>query len=114
MSTNSIARAAKDQDLRDRITAAANHLVQNDPMFGQTEFGYKLLNGFTSVDGLVWQVAVAVEAEYEYAIMQGRGAPGHDIDIITEDQLNAAVKAHWPPNAYVAPPTMPEPTPQPG
>jgi hypothetical protein len=109
MSTNSIARAAADADLRARVTASANHLVQTDPMFGQTEFGYKLLNGFMSIDGLVWQVAVAVEAQYEYAILQGRGAPGHDVDVITDDDLNEAVKAHWPPNAYVPPIQEPQP-----
>jgi hypothetical protein len=107
MSSNSIARAAADVDLRARVTAAANALCQTDPIYAQTDFGYRLLNGGTSLDGLVWQVAVAVEAQYEYAMAQGRGAPGHDIDVITEQELNDAVKAHWPPNAYVPPPTEP-------
>lgn len=109
MSTNSIARAANDADLRARVTASANALVQTDPIYGDTEFGFKLLNGFTSVDGLVWQVAVDVEGEYESALINGRGSPGHDLDVITEQRLNEAVKAHWPPNAYVPPPTMPLP-----
>jgi hypothetical protein len=109
VSTNSIARAASDPDLKARVIAAASQLCQTDPMFAQTEFGVKLLNGYTSVDGLIWQVAVEVEAQYEYAILQGRGAPGHDVDVITDDALITAVKTHWPPDTVVAPPQMPPP-----
>lgn len=109
MSLNSIAQCATDHDLRGRVSAAVNQLVQTDPMFGQTEFGVKLLSGFTMVDGVIWQVAVDVEQEYEYAVLQGRGSPGHDKDVITDERLVESVKAHWPPDAYVAPALMPPP-----
>jgi hypothetical protein len=54
---------------------------------------------------LMYPIAVDTEAAYETAVNSGRGAPGYDVDIITDAAITAAIAAHWPPD--LAPPTGP-------
>lgn len=96
MSASSIARAAQDMQLLDRVNAIAQKEARANSQFGDTEFGRNLMSGMTDARPLMWAVAVDTEAAYETALVNGRGAPGHDIDIITDDQITAAVQAHWP------------------
>jgi hypothetical protein len=100
MSFNSISRAAVDEDLIKRVTVAANQIVQTDADKANTIFGQSLLRGSmmgtNPVAPLMYPVAISTEAAYEAALLGQRGAPGYDIDIITDAALFAAVNAAWP------------------
>ena len=109
MSFNSIALAAVDTDLQVRVQACANREASLNPNLKDTQFAIQVRNGFANYTGLYWNVAGAVEAEYESGMLAGRGAPGHDIDVVTDGAILAAVQMHWPPD--VVPPTPPEVTP---
>lgn len=50
-----------------------------------------------------WRVAIDYAAAYEGALRSGRGAPGHDVDVITDANIAAAVAAAWPPDPEVVP-----------
>lgn len=110
MSLSSITRAATDPDLINRVTSAANQVVRDDPDKADTVFGQQLLNG-TGMAGtnpvapLMYPVAIATEAAYETALLAGRGAPGYDKDIITDDAIETAVLDGWPMTRPPAPPT---------
>ena len=110
MSFASISAAALDPQLRARVEAAANKEARLNPEFGNTVYGQQLLTGAPTQPSmaytptsLLWGVAVDTEAAYESALVAGRGAPGHDKDIITDAQITAAVQANWPPDP--APPS---------
>ena len=96
MSASSIARAARDPQLLDRVNAIAQREARANASFGDTTFGQNLMRGMTDASPLMWAVAVDYEAEYETAVNSGRGAPGHDMDVITDANISAAVQAHWP------------------
>jgi len=96
MSASSIARAAADQQLLARVNAVAHQEAQNNPAIQDTQFALRLKQGMTDASPLMWAVAVDTEAAYETALMSGRGAPGHDVDIITDAQITASVQGNWP------------------
>jgi hypothetical protein len=98
MSLSSISRAAADLDLIARVQAAANQEANNNPTLRDTVYAQQLRSGIVNINPLMWPVAVDTEAAYEAALLNGRGAPGHDTDIITDGQITAAVQAHWPPD----------------
>lgn len=109
MSLSSITRAAADQQLIDRVTAAAFKIVRTDDDKANTVFGQLLLNsspmvGMNQVAPLMYPVAIATEAAYESALLNLRGAPGFDKDIITDAQIETAVTDGWP---MTRPPTVP-------
>ena len=96
MSAASISRAANDPELQARVLAIAHkELIFNEPL-QETGYGKQLMQGFGSVIPLMWPIAVDTEAAYEAAVTSGRGAPGHDPDVITDAALSSAVTAHWP------------------
>jgi hypothetical protein len=108
MSFNSIARAAVDQHLVDRVNAAAHQIIQTDAEKAATDFGKQLTAvysgaGMNPVGPLMWPVAISTEAAYEAALLGQRGAPGYDVDIITDAALFAAVNAAWPMTTTLAP-----------
>lgn len=100
MSFSSITRASKDQDLIDRVMSAAHQIALTDPDKANTQLGQQLLNNNmmagNPVMPLMYPVAIDTEAAYESALLNQRGAPGYDRDIITDAALFAAVNAHWP------------------
>lgn len=98
MSLSSIQRAANDPDLVARVQASANQEANNNPNLSDTAYAQQLRSGVQTVTPLMWSVAVDTEAAYESALVSGRGAPGHDVDVITDAQITAAVQAHWPPD----------------
>ena len=103
MSASSIFRAANDRDLIERVTSLAHKEVQASEELAATRFGQALIQGLSNVTPLMWGVAVDYEDEYETAINSGRGAPGHDQDVITDANISAAVVAHWPPDPVTIP-----------
>jgi hypothetical protein len=90
----SISQAANDPELRSRVLAVAHQEVLADPMKAESTYGRQLAQ--IGVEPLMYPVAVDTEAAYQSALQAGRGAPGHDVDIITDASLTAAVNAHWP------------------
>lgn len=107
MTMATIHRAANDPDLRARVEAGAYREAVFNEELGGTEFGTLLLRGMADVRPLMWRVAVDTEAAYETALAAGRGAPGHDTDIITDASLTSAIVAGWPPDPE--PPEAPIP-----
>src|SRR5689334_11933322 len=98
MSLSSITRAANDPDLVSRVNASAMQEAINNPNLKDTVYAEQLRRGVASVQPLMYAVAVDTESSYETALINGRGSPGHDVDIITDDQITSAVQAHWPPD----------------
>jgi len=97
MSYSSIQRAIQDQQLKDRVISASLQQALNNPTFGDTVFGQQVVaNPYVAGDRLIGPVAIDYEDAYESALIAGRGAPGHDVDIITDANIEAAVQAHWP------------------
>lgn len=98
MSLSSITRAANDPDLLARVNASAQQEAINNATLKDTVYAEQLRRGVASTQPLMYAVAVDTEAAYETALVSGRGAPGHDVDIITDAQITAAIQAHWPPD----------------
>lgn len=98
MTASSIARAAQDQQLKARVDAVVHQEAQNNADLHDSDYAVRLRQGMTDGQPLMWPVAVATEAAYETALLAGRGAPGFDVDIITDAQITAAVQANWPPD----------------
>jgi len=96
MSASSIAQAATDPALRARVLAMAHKELLFDELKADSTYGKTLAAGQIGVEPLMYPVAVDTEAAYEAALQAGRGAPGHDADIITDGALTAAIGAHWP------------------
>jgi hypothetical protein len=96
MSAASVSQAASDPELRARVLAMAHKELMADPLKEASTFGISLAAGSVDVTPLMFPVAVDTEAAYEAALQAGRGAPGHDMDIITDAALTSAINAHWP------------------
>lgn len=96
MSAASMNQAANDQQLQARVTAMAHKEILFNGDLADTTYGKALSSGMANIMVLMWPVAVDTEAAYESALLAGRGAPGHDADIITDAALTAAINAHWP------------------
>jgi hypothetical protein len=96
MSATSISRAANDPQLQARVLAMAHREIVFNPTLADTAFGRQLSAGTASVAPLMYPIAVDTEAAYEAALVNGRGAPGHDTDVITDAALVSAINAHWP------------------
>lgn len=105
MSLNSAARAAQDPDLQTRIQAAAYDQAVNNANLEKTQFAFQVRSGYANFTSLYWTVGNAVDQEYEAGILAGRGAPGHDPDVVTDGAILAAVVVNWPPDPEPAPPT---------
>ena len=105
MSAASISQAANDPELRARVLAMANKELLFDETKASSTYGKSLSAGAVGVEPLMYPIAVDTEAAYEAALQAGRGAPGHDSDIITDAALTSAIGAHWP---YDPPPPEPE------
>ncbi len=96
MSASSIARAAADPQLQSRIVAVTNKEIVFNEELADTWFGQRVVQGMAMWTPLYWSVAVDTEAAYETAVNSGRGAPGYDVDVITDAALTSAITAHWP------------------
>lgn len=98
MSASSIFRAANDPQLINRVLALVQKEAIMNPTLGDTQYGRQLRTGMINVQPVIFGVAVDTEAAYESALVSGRGAPGFDVDIITDAAITASIVAHWPPD----------------
>ena len=106
MSASSISQAANDPQLRARVLAMAHkELLYNEDMANST-YGKQLSQ--IGVEPLMYPIAVDTEIAYESAVQAGRGAPGHDLDIIPDGVLTSAINAHWPWAEGEGPESLPE------
>lgn len=99
MTLASINLAANDPQLRARVESCVQQEARENPAVADSVYAKNLIMyGTANSQTLVWAVAVATEAAYYAALQNGRGAPGHDTDIITDGDILAAVQANWPPD----------------
>jgi hypothetical protein len=98
MSFSTVAQAANDTDLQERVQASVYSEAIGNPTLHDTVFAQQVRAGFTQLTSMFWAVADAVEAEYAAGLSAGRGAPGHDIDVVTDGAITSAVVANWPPD----------------
>lgn len=97
MSFNIVVAAANDVDLQNRVSASIYAEAINNPNLNQSDFAMRVKNGYAPpFTPLYWAVAQAVQAEYENGVLNGRGAPGHDHDVVTDGAITSAVVANWP------------------
>jgi hypothetical protein len=115
MSYATLAMAIKDQELIDRVVAAAcKEAWAGGPQFRDSEFGRRLRTyPQEAVGAFMWAVSIDNEADYEYAVgTEGGPNPGSS-QVVSDASLQAAVQAHWPTAAYVPNP-LPMASPWPG
>lgn len=87
--------AYNDQQLRARIDAAV--WQEAFARMGSNDYADLVVrNGTTNFSSFYWRVSIDYEAAYETAVRNGRGAPGHDTDVITDANIAAAIAAVWP------------------
>lgn len=91
-------RAFNDPQLRARIDAAV--WQEAFARLETSEFARRLVQQSTiaSFVPFYWRVAIDYSAPYETALLANRGAPGYDVDIITDGNIAAAIGAAWPPD----------------
>ena len=98
MTAASINKAANDPELQARVMATAQKELVYNTAFKATVYGQQLLTGYGNVMPLMWPLAADQEEQYAAALEAGRGAPGHDTDIITDEAILSAVISFWPPD----------------
>lgn len=98
MSGASINKAANDAQLNARVIALAQKEIIFNETLANTQFAKSIQSSTNAPPILMYAVAVAGELAYESALQAGRGAPGHDADIITDGQITSAIVSAWPPD----------------
>lgn len=97
MSAWTINLCANDAQLQARVLATAQKELVYNTALQDTIYGKQLRQGsYTNVMALMWPLAADQEAQYQAALQAGRGAPGHDVDIITDEAILSAVISFWP------------------
>lgn len=96
MTAATMSRCANDEQLKARVLALANKEILYQEALANTEYGTRLRSGSLDVSPLMYPLAVDTEMAYEAAVSMGRGAPGHDVDIITDAAITSSIVAHWP------------------
>ena len=104
MSQSTVARAANDVDLQQRVTAAVYSEAIANVDLKDTQFASIVKQGFANMTGMYWAVADAVDAQYETGVQLGRGSPGYDPDVVTDGAITSAVVANWPPDPVIVEP----------
>lgn len=109
MTAASINQCANDAQLQVRVLALAQkELVYNQDLQA-TQYGKQMRSGMANVMPLMWPLAADQEQEYLTAMTNGRGAPGHDVDIISDEAILSAVISFWPKDPVTTPPAVPAP-----
>lgn len=98
MSLNTVARAANDHDLQQRVQASVFSEAIGNPELHDTQYAAIVRTGFANFTGMYWAVADAVEIAYETGINNHRGSPGYDPDVVDDGAITSAVVANWPPD----------------
>jgi hypothetical protein len=93
---STVARAANDPDLQVRVQASVYSEAIGNPDLHDTQFADSVRRGVAPLTGMYWAVADAVELAYETGMANGRGAPGHDADVVNDAAITSAVVANWP------------------
>lgn len=100
---STVAKAANDPDLQQRVMASVYSEAIANPDLKDTQFATQVRGGYAPMTGFYWAVADAVEVAYETGMNNGRGAPGHDRDVVDDAAITSAVVANWPPDPVVNP-----------
>lgn len=114
MSYTSIDICVKDTDLQARVkSAASKEAWAGGPEFASTEYANRLRTyPDEALVTFMYAIAIDNEAGYAYALENNVSEPGKDRGVITDEQIQAGVQAHWPASAEVPlPPAMTGPEP---
>lgn len=114
MSYTTINICVNDTDLQDRVRAAASKEAwAGAAEFSWSEYGVRLRTyPGEAIGTFMYVIAIDNEDGYAYALETGVVSPGKDRGVISDEQLQAGIQAHWPISAEVPAPTdMVEPTP---
>lgn len=113
MTAASINLCANDKQLQDRVLATAQKELVYNTALQDTVYGKQLRQGQFTVNimQLMWPLAADQEQEYLDALLAGRGAPGHDADIISDEAILSAVISFWPKDPEITPVTPPASSP---
>lgn len=98
MSYTTITLSTQDAELTDRIAAAIAKETFAGEGFGDTPTGERVKAGgpYTVLAEFVWPCCIDFEADYAFAVDSGNPSPGGDPGVIGDDEIGAAVQAHWP------------------
>jgi len=114
MTYTTINQAVNDQELIDRVVAAASKEAWANPDYAATDYGTRLRTYPDDAIGtFVYAIAIDNEADYEYAVNNGNEHPGSDPGVISDAKIQAGIQAHWPASTEVPPP-VPLVAPTPG
>jgi len=87
--------AFNDAELRARIDVVI--WQEAFARYGTNDYADQIIHsGFVNFTPFYWRVSIDYDEAYETGVRSGRGAPGHDVDIITDANIMAAVNAVWP------------------
>lgn len=97
MSLSTISQAATDPDLAARTTASVQKEARENPAFGDTAYGQRVIAGVVSPwTYYAWVIAVVTEDAYAYAVDNGNERPGYDPGVVSDADIATAVQVHWP------------------
>ncbi len=107
MSYATIHQSVNDQELIDRVVAAASKEAwAGGPEFSTSAYGERLRTYPEEAERtFMWAIGIDNEADYEYAVNNAHPNPGGE-DVISDLKLQAGVQAHWPLDT-----TVPDPVP---
>ena len=117
MTYMTIHHAVHNDDLQKRVTAAVLKEAWANPTFGNTQYGQQVRRLPPQGDSMpyfMWPVAIAKEADYEYAYNVRMSNPndmqliediGKDPGVISDADILDAVQTNWPPDPPPVTPT---------
>ena len=99
MTYATIFQSVNDEELAERVTAAASKEAWASPEFYATSFGEALRGSpHLAVSVFMWPIAIDNEAAYEYAVNADNPAPGADPGVISDAAIQSGIQTHWPPD----------------
>lgn len=98
MSYTSLDIQINDFGFRGRINSCLQEEARVNPELKDTAAAEQIRTGVFNSQQISWDVCVATEAAYEYALNADVENPGTDPTVITDADILSAVQANWPPD----------------
>jgi len=101
MSLSTLHQSTQDQELIDRVVAAAFQEAWANEELGSTPYGQTLKNGGSSItvtDVFLWPIAIDNRDAYAYAVESDppNPHPGSDPGVISDAAISTAIQTYWP------------------
>lgn len=105
MSYTTIDMAVNDEALQARVkSAASKEAWAGGPEFRDSVYGERIRTYPDEALGtFMYAVAIDTEADYAFAVDNANPNPGGDPGVIGDDELQAAIQAHWPLDPAIVP-----------